>query len=66
MMFLNLFFILVMLSRRLSNFLTNAKFIVSMNSCDLIFRSKGDSVARDGLKFTSMSQGLRSWSIKTS
>jgi len=59
-MFLTLFFILVMLSLLLSGFLTQIKFIVSTKSYDLIFMSRGDSVAKEGDRFTSMTHGLRS------
>jgi hypothetical protein len=37
-----------------------------MNKLDLILRSRGDSVYRDGLMLTSISHGLRSLSIKMS
>lgn len=57
-MFLTLFFILARLSLLLSNFLTPTRLKVSTMSPDLIFVSKGESVARDGERFTSINHGL--------
>lgn len=55
-----------MFSFLLSNLFKHMRFMVSKNSCDLIFRSKGDSVASDGDRLTSISQGFMSLSSKMS
>jgi len=59
-MFLKRFFIFARLSLLRSNFFRQMMFIVSRNSWDLILRSRGDSVAKEGLRLTSMSQGFKS------
>lgn len=58
--------ILVKPSRFRLNFLTQIKFMVFTNSCCLIFKSKGESQAREGDRLTSKSHGLRLESIITS
>jgi hypothetical protein len=64
--FFTLFLILLMFSFLRSNLRRHIIFIVSMNKFDLIFRSRGDSVASDGLKLTSISHGFMSESSKIS
>lgn len=66
MTFFILFLRWLRLSLRLSTFLMEIKFMVSRKTADLIFRSRGVSVASEGLKFTSISQGFKSVSIRIS
>jgi hypothetical protein len=65
-MFFTLFFILFMFSFLRSNLRRHIIFMVSINKLDLIFKSRGDSVASEGLKLTSISHGFISESSKMS
>ena len=66
MIFLALYFILFKFSLLRSNFFKHIRFIASTKRPCLILRSIGESHAKDGDKLTSMSQGFKSSSIKTS
>lgn len=64
--FLTLFLILFMFSFRLSKRRKHIKFIVSRKRFDLIFRSRGLSVANDGERLTSINHGFMSLSRRIS
>jgi len=58
MIFFTLFFILARLSLRRSNLRTPTRLNVSTIRLVFIFKSRGESVARDGDRFTSINHGL--------
>ena len=66
MTFLILFLRWLRLSLLRSTFLIEIRFIVSKKTAFFIFKSKGVSVAKEGLRLTSINHGLRSVSIRIS